>query len=211
MGCDIHLFAEERVDDLEKTEYKNGELIKGLYKPFWMKIGKVFKNLYFNTLQPIGDWNQITTDEPWQGRNYSLFAFLADVRNNHELKPLSQPRGLPKDVSDDVKKESDEWGVDGHSHSYFTLQELLDVDWDFTVIPQSGFVDPKNYKLFKKTGRPNEWCQGTLSKDYKKIKWNVSLREFLEGFIESLYELKEWGRINKKEPKDIRLVFWFDN
>lgn len=195
MGCDIHMFVE--------SKSKDGK--------YWFKAGKEFKDSYFDPKKPMSDYNEITTDEPYQGRNYSLFALLADVRNDHDLTPLSEPKGLPKDVSEEIKEKAEEWGGDGHSHSYFTLQELLDIDWDFTVIPQAGLVDKKNYDLFKLTNRPYEWCQGTNQTDYHKIKWNVSLREFMRDFIDVLYELRYWGKLKELEPKDIRLVFWFDN
>ena len=51
------------------------------------------------------------------GRCYSLFALLANVRNYAEITPISNPRGLPNDVSEIVKEMSDQWGCDGHSHS----------------------------------------------------------------------------------------------
>ena len=32
-------------------------------------------------------------------RNYKLFAFLANVRNDFKIIPISKPKGLPKDAS----------------------------------------------------------------------------------------------------------------
>lgn len=193
MGCDIHMYAERNCGD------------------YWLCSGEVFKDKYFNPNQPLHSYNKILTDEPYQGRNYTLFSLLADVRNNYHIKPISKPRGLPDDVDEEIKKKSDEWDCDGHSHSYFTLEELLAVDWDFTVINNEGLVDEKNYKLFKEIGRPGEWCGWTNNENYKKVKWKTSLREYCRDFIDSLYDVREWGRVNKTEPKDIRLVFWFDN
>jgi hypothetical protein len=47
--------------------------------------------------------------EIYHERNYSLFALLANVRNSAGVKPISEPRGLPEDVSEIVKKISDQW------------------------------------------------------------------------------------------------------
>jgi hypothetical protein len=35
-------------------------------------------------------------------------------------------KGLPVDVTTEVCDISDDWGVDGHSHSYLTVKELID-------------------------------------------------------------------------------------
>lgn len=64
-------------------------------------------------------------------RNYDLFAALANVRNCYErVTPIAEPRGMPHDVSPEVKAESDAWDPDGHSHSWHTLETLLAYDWE---------------------------------------------------------------------------------
>lgn len=73
------------------------------------------------------EWIDCTPeDEGLMGnRNYTLFAILADVRNyDREAKPITLPRDIPSDCSEPIRKEYKLWGVDGHSHSYFTLAEL---------------------------------------------------------------------------------------
>ena len=49
-------------------------------------------------------------------RNYTRFAALAGVRGDGPT-----PKGLPKDVSESTKLYSDEWGLDGHGHSFLDL------------------------------------------------------------------------------------------
>jgi len=61
-------------------------------------------------------------------RDYTMFAVLADVRND-SIRPLFAGRGMPKDASNATKKEMPE-DSDFHSHTFFTVQELLDTDWD---------------------------------------------------------------------------------
>jgi hypothetical protein len=66
----------------------------------------------------------------YDGRNYYLFALLADVRNySGEIIPFRKPRGLPEDLSKILRDQNEEWDSDGHSHSYFMLSELLSFDW----------------------------------------------------------------------------------
>ena len=60
------------------------------------------------------DYDELFDDPLYVGRNYSLFAILADVRNGvgfagcdtgNRFNPIAQPKGLPGDVTDDVMKE----------------------------------------------------------------------------------------------------------
>lgn len=71
-------------------------------------------------------------------RDYRLFAVLADVRNYHGVKPIAKPRlnyeMLTKSDHNDEYVSQDFWlwardyGVDGHSHSFVTLDELETAD-----------------------------------------------------------------------------------
>ncbi|WP_148596258.1 hypothetical protein [Aquisphaera giovannonii] len=98
----------------------------------------------------------------YSGRNYSLFAILADVRNGRGFAgidtgngfvPIDDPRGLPDDVSEPVKADSDRWDGDGHSHSWFTVAELLAYDWTQTT-KHRGYVSAAEYYEW------NRWRRG---------------------------------------------------
>lgn len=74
----------------------------------------------------------------YSGRNYWLFYFLAGVRDG-EVGPISPPKGVPEDASDAYNFIVKSWMGDGHSHSYFTLTELLNIDddiWDKIEAPE---------------------------------------------------------------------------
>lgn len=67
-------------------------------------------------------------------RNYLMFACLADVRNGGHgperfVTPLFGYRGVPDDVSKATMEAIPKDG-DYHSHTFFTLEELLNTDWD---------------------------------------------------------------------------------
>ena len=71
-------------------------------------------------------------------RNYIFYAVIADVRNGFDLPIISKPKGLPNDVGMMAKIDSKEMGLDGHSHSWLTYDELLNYTWiyrtpDFVV------------------------------------------------------------------------------
>ena len=65
------------------------------------------------------------SDQPYGGRCYTLFGILAGVRAYDE-NALIDARGLPDDTSPEVQSMSDEFGIDGHSHHHYYLDELLD-------------------------------------------------------------------------------------
>ena len=49
---------------------------------------------------------------------------MADVRNYEDETPLSEPRGLPEDVTKSTQFDSDTIGSDGHSHSWLSSAEF---------------------------------------------------------------------------------------
>src|SRR5581483_6649473 len=113
MGCDIHAFIERRERDA------NGRPASWVHVPAPV-VPDEPENEY--DFFDDGSRRPVPADI---GRKYDLFALLADVRNRGEIEPIAPPRGLPEDVSEPVRRESDVMGADGHSHSWFTLEELL--------------------------------------------------------------------------------------
>ena len=132
MGADIHFYVEK---------YSNEDYIgpKDISEERDSKIGIITED---NTLSNCYRWIPVEKwvyDDYWdvsyddrfyKGRNYYLFSVLADVRNDGSMDPISQPRGIPEDASYPYKMLLKTWEGDYHSASYFTLEELLKVDWD---------------------------------------------------------------------------------
>jgi len=259
MGCDIHLFSEAKrngkwepavpfvlsdwwfdtIQDEEDHEYDTPEY-RARQKEFEsMSEEEVFEK--------YGDDSRIIWEYPLDRalgqRNYNFFAILADVRNGrgfagidtgNGFNPISEPRGLPEDVSIEVKRQFEHYGVDGHSHSYITLKELLEYNWDQTTIHR-GVIDEKEYTRMIKANNnsPIYWAgmtygpsvehisladmkdlvdgkfQRDSSKDYvTKFEWTETYRELVgEDYLEELCtELSHYG-----DPEDVRIVFFFDN
>lgn len=141
MGCDIHFFVERYSDDrkysgprntieerndninaiLENTRIKKNN-VRWITADKWVyHKGNEFESAY---------WDIPNDKKFYRGRNYGLFMILADVINcDNSLKPIASPRGIPEDASYAYRVEVEHNKDDGHSHSYFTLQELQDVDW----------------------------------------------------------------------------------
>ena len=173
MGCDIHCFAEKR---------NNGQ---------WEKIGDVF------TLDEYDKkyYDKEKGDQPFNWRSYSMFAFLACVRNYDHLDPISTPRGLPNDMSPQVKEEYLSWGVDAHSCSWLSARELLDFNYEKIFENRRATVQLA----------PNIFSGAGLAEKGKgeMISYRNNLGEF---FFKHLQELENIGN-----PEDTRIVFWFDN
>lgn len=131
---------------------------------------------------------------PFSWRSYTLFGFLADVRNYSAIPAIAKPRGLPHNVSPFVAEEREVWGSDGHSDSWLSLQELLGFDYDQSVEDRRISKRISNY--FWDGGCTAEPGDGLMT----------SYRELLGSeFFKDLAILQALG-----DPNNIRVVFWFD-
>lgn len=233
MGCDIHLYVEKKnpisgawkaikgvnepeIKDFE--EYAEKAKTRGDNADYWLKR--------------IEEEKAGTHDFIWSGRHYFLFSLLANVRNEYGANPISEPKGLPDDVSFLVSEKSAEWGVDGHSHSFLTARELIEFNWD-QVVTVEGWVSEQQYKEFKEKGSPSGWCgavggggvqhitnremdnfiagKGFRLSDayYTLINWQWPYTYYARSFHDwSIPKLKE---LAGDDLDSIRLVFWFDN
>lgn len=143
MGCDIHLYQEAKIGGKwTSTDHWHVNAEEGLHIPYGGHL--------------------------YDGRNYRLFAVLANVRNGHgfagiktgvPVAPIDEPRGLPHDCCPELKKEVDGWGQDGHSHSWLTLEDLDAYAWDMPR-QNHGVVPLKVYRDWKAGTdiEPAEYC-----------------------------------------------------
>lgn len=80
-------------------------------------------------VQIAGKWEHFSA--PDIRRHYALFGKLAGVRNQ-DIKPISEPRGLPEKPSAITWLDLRYWASDGHTYSWLTGAELEEVDrWMF--------------------------------------------------------------------------------
>jgi hypothetical protein len=156
-------------------------------------------------------------------RNYSRFAVLANVRNYGNTEYIDEPRGLPRDVTAEVRKASRDWGIDGHSRSYFTLKELIDYQENIEHLKHRGMISPEAQELLDEHGiLPDEWCQWTNQAGWAFREWEtentvlIPLIEALKKRADELFVIYDW--LWESDPEKayemsdrIRIVFWFDN
>lgn len=149
-------------------------------------------------LPDIKNWDDLTQEEEqahwnlplFMDRDPELFAVLAGVNNHFGIQPIMPPRGIPEDLSTDVRVlwvEAHRWS-EVHTPSWLLLQELLDFDWS-----QALPVTNKENTLEKRWIRPSWDTYADLVEDSKFI---------TRGLPELLSMVSD--------PRHLRMVFWFD-
>lgn len=226
MGCDIHLYVEIKQDG--KWAWWDGQ-------PIEEDEGHVYV-----------DWEK----QAYRGRNYDLFAILANVRNGTGFAgvdigdgfiPISMPRGIPDNSTEEYDRIVKSWGVDGHSHSYLTLDEIINTEeyWNQET-KQRGWVSMSEYAKFKEKGEPDSYSGGIFGASVVNVSneemdalldKGVKDKSFDQALGGTYYTQVEWGesyreasRIdeivqvlseivgeNGLTSKELRIVFFFDN
>lgn len=191
MGCDIHICLERKVN------------IDGVDR--WVNIDP-------------HTWceheSKLEKNDVYGDRNYELFAAIANVRSRAE-NPHTEPKGMPKDCHKITKDCADEWGVDGHSHSYLTLSELKEINRAYGgKVKRSGMISSEAFEALKEGKKPDSWCQWTNCPGYAQAEWEddcspvSGLIEAIEGYLKVVFYSFE---INESGEDGFRVVFWFDN
>jgi hypothetical protein len=224
MGCDIHMSYEIKKDGAWETLDWKAPYIKGTNTDGSLNL----------------DYDKLFDDPLYVHRNYDLFAILADVRNGRGFagiqtgegfNPISEPRGLPEDLSQSIREDSDSWNADGHSHSWLLLSEVVNYDYDQTTT-QYGMVGETEYKEWLAKGKPNSWSGGVGGPNvvhitngqmdeiiadetqktegnhyYTRVEWQETYRDAVgPHWFALMKNLEERFGID-----NVRLVFWFDN
>ena len=182
MGADIHLAVEIYLDGAWKNVIRD---------------------------EPITYYGNHKTKEWYSGRNYVLFAALADVRNASPgeegwIPPISEPRGFPDDIDLRTVEPWDELNADGadpyrndgkadgdHSESWLLLSEVL--TWPVWTKP----ADRDEYLIRMVAGQ---------------LEYREEVAERCASFLEVMRELKDWAQHKHGlAPDRVRLVYNFDN
>ena len=100
MGCDIHWYSETKKDGTWRCDQAES----------------------FHTDEDPDYEHHDMNNFPNPGRDYWMFGLLADVRC--DVPYGFAAKGIPDELSPEVKTIFDQWDCDGHSHSYLTREEL---------------------------------------------------------------------------------------
>jgi hypothetical protein len=134
-----------------------------------------------------GTYSEIKGIKPFDWRCYGTFAFLAGVRNYSDITPISEPRGIPDDISETVKSDFIKWDCDVHTPSWLSVKELEEFDYDSEI---------EDCMCMRNNNGGSTCKKGEGKKQ--------TYREFLgKSFFNDIEKLKE--------ANVERVVFWFDN
>lgn len=129
-----------------------------------------------------GVWHHYSS--PNVPRNYVLFEAMAGVRACGEIAPVSDPKGLPDDMSEVTRRDAKYWEGDAHSHSWLGAKEV------------SALFD-----------RWNLWIKNT-----RLDNWDFDLEHRYVGYFGrdgwKHFDPNSEGYLH---AEDFRWVFWFDN
>lgn len=117
--------------------------------------------------------------------------WLAGVRNHAGIKPSSERRGLPADVSGDTARAYEDDRFDAHNASCLTLAEMVESDFD--AMTEDRRVRQQTVPLSSTWAATYEHGQGT------PLSYPAS---FGEHFFSELAMLRASGAE--------RIVFWFN-
>lgn len=146
MGCDIHLYVEKREDSR------------------WVTCDSWETDPKYPEDRPTVPYEKMW----YRDRHYDLFSILADVRNGRGFAgvktgqgfvPILQPRGIPEDACPEYLSEVEGYGLDVHSHSWLTLREILQYDWQQTS-RKTGIVSASGLEEWRRCGRPTSYSGG---------------------------------------------------
>lgn len=199
MGCDIHLYTETK------------KIIEGETK--WVISDFFMKNPFFGIYSYEEEYERISI---YRHRSYRLFSLLANVRNYLNSPFICEPKGFPEDASEFVRSENERWGCDAHSHSYFTLRELIEAREEFKITSFSGFMTKENAKLVDEGKMPHVWFEHEDDPSMVFRSWSFEedpIYVIVEPIQKHAVDIGLIPNFKKIEEinNDIRIVFWFDN
>lgn len=179
MGCDIHIIAEVK---------ENGK---------WRQsTDKVFLNPYYRPDEtPESDPENWHRDQyqvsPPSNRNYDWFSILADVRNGFGFAKvstgdgfniISAPKGIPEDCCDEWREHTEDWSGDMHSHSFLSIEDFDNFDWNQTTI-KYGIIPISHYEKIRGTNNtPDSWSGGVMGPNLVTINLKTA-NDLLDGKI----------------------------
>jgi len=198
MGCDIHLYREV---------FRNGQ---------WASADPwEFDHDEDDDGKPVMSRTVPYNQRAYTGRNYDLFGVIAGVRREFDFS--MPPRGLPLDVTAEVRDVSNQWEGDGHSHSFLFLHELkaLNQFLAATKLQISGMKDRKELAVLRtsmESGAPDwhllypycKWSSDSLNYEQFDIEVPASFMvgDCMQKIIDSFDGI---------EGENHRVVFFFDN
>lgn len=233
MGADIHMYTEIRgwfpneeprwihvqqallLDAPEQSHYAMNEPYDEEYALEDLPLDQVDGPEPINTLGR--SW--------YPGRNYEEFQMLAGVRGE-TFPPMKPPTlELPVDTCQEIRTAYESWGVDAHTATYYTLDELVNIEksgyFEQTETMITMIDKEKADHYIENEGATvieGDELAEKLFPDRVRLQFEATYAEhapYLTGeLIPALKRLRLglWNVfVEQLEQSDVRLIMWFDN
>lgn len=84
-----------------------------------------------------------------------------DAKGQYLARDPNEDEEEREDLYEKLEAEKEgAWDLGEHSHSWLTLAEVLEFPYEEASVRMSGFVDPWNFELFRRNGKPQQWTGG---------------------------------------------------
>lgn len=156
-------------------------------------------------IEKRGRYTWINKGDPDIGRNYELFAVLANVRNEDGIPCIAEPRGAPRDCSSAFRGWLASWEGDAHSASWVTLAEMkaYNVEQEFQDSSLILSIDEESKQVTSTCRWTSGGHLGPVGKRKVFALWG---RKVWTDLIAKMEEVR-----GESSDEDVRLVFFFDN
>ncbi|MFD4870062.1 hypothetical protein [Streptomyces sp. NPDC058412] len=180
------------------------------------------RGTYGNLDEEDSSWHAaIDLDLLYGGRSYDAFGCLFGVRNHAGFRPLAEGRGLPPDVTAEVRSQYEDAPDLFHSASWIGWEELTAVDWDEPALTLDARVREYRYSVehgWYESGKTFQNLAGRSEGD-EWIQEGKIMRVSRMTRREAVREDGEWTPVwatmkalaDVHGPQYVRLVVWFDN
>lgn len=145
------------------------------------------------------------------GRDYELFALMADVRNYYSprIEPLYTPRGLPEDVGLSARWDNTLYVTDEERADYGSVTRAVADIWlanNTTTVAKT-----KGNGVTAAVHHPDWHSHSWLNVDELAAVFRVYRAAHKRPVGLEYRALLSAMRYLKRESTGVRLVFWFDN
>jgi hypothetical protein len=147
----------------------------------WHKVGRVFRDPF------IGQY----VDQPFSWPKLELYSIFADVENRFGIEPISQPRGFPEDVSEEVNLLYLSKNINVFP-SYLVLDEVVDYNF-YRTFNTTAYISLFDYPNYLTKGVPDFWYTNVkvvdsnftklIDCDIASILYNLNIIEPLKKIV----------------------------
>lgn len=145
--------------------------------------------------------------EAYEGRDYNLFGILAGVRGDRDDELTRENRGLPHDVTNEVRAEYNRFGEDDNTYWGATWYSRAEFDSMLKII--SARLKVKKIEIMSRCKWDKEYSVSEAMQDIEDSEEWYNYWSF-KRFTDSIYAYAEIVYDADFLYHDGRVILWFD-